>query len=343
MQYSKGAKPATTIDRDLIMAENEADELLFNGDSGIYTYEGKHYLIGDGVFLAYTDLSVAKADWFGQSEEEMWAQIREEGEFIDSFVDDETTLYEDYYCEGLYYRVHHQGEKNVECSHQGWDSMEEIAMMSLPSLPGDLLSFEFPVMQDEHTEIYFDEDLFNWFLDRGDIRKTLFSSVEEGTIPWVRYIVKLEEDFFIATPSEYSIEGRFFSVEEVLLVVDYATIGKHSYEEIDYVKACLLDREANDEEVDYIADKGLYWWFKMNVPFEGNYVQKEGENQGNSYDIYRLLDGFFVLDAYQRSVMGKYTSFESAYNGAKEEYEESDDEDDYDYDDDHYDDEDTEA
>ncbi len=335
MQYSKGVKPTTTIDRDLIMVGNEADKILFNGESGIYTYEGKHYLIGDGVFLAYTDLSVAKADWFGKSEEEMWAQIREEGEFIDSFVDDETTLYEDYYCEGLYYRLHLQGEKSVECSLQGWDEMD---MMSLPSLPGDLSSFEFPVIRDTHTVIYFDEDLFNWFLDRGDIRKTLFSSVEEGEIPWVRYIVKLEEDFFIATPSEYSIEGRFSSVEEVLLVVDYATIGKHSYEEIDYVKACLLDRDANDEEVDFIADKGLYWWFKMNVPFEGNYIQQGGENQGTSYDIYRLLDGFFVLDAYERSVMGKYTSFESAYNGAKEEYEEYDDEDDYDEDD-----EDTEA
>lgn len=72
----------------------------------------------------------------------------------------------------------------------------------------------------------------------------------------------------------------------------------------------------------------------MNTRFEGNYVPSEGLSDEESYDIYQLYDGFFVLDSNERSVLGKYTSFESAYNGAKdeygdEEYEEDDYEEDY--------------
>jgi len=185
---------------------------------------------------------------------------------------------------------------------------------------------------DEFVEIHFDADLCYWFLDEGEIRKTLFSSAEEGEIPEVSYIVEFNEEFFIATPTEHSIEGRFSSVEEVLQVADYATLGAEPYEEIDYFRVCLLDREANDEEVDYIADKGLYWWIKMNADFERTFEPEKGKRKGYTYDIYEFFDGYFVLDPNEKAVMGKYTSFVSASIGANELYEERL-EDEYEYED----------
>ena len=199
---------------------------------------------------------------------------------------------------------------------------EPVDMIALPGLPASLSSFTFPSVMDESVEIHFDAELCYWFLDEGDIRKTLFSSSEEGQIPLVSYIVEFNGEFFIATPSEHSIEGRFSSVEEILQVADYATIGTEPYEEIDYFRVCSLDREANDEEVDYIADKGLYWWLKMNADFERTFEPEKGQRKGYSYDIYEFFDGYFVLDPNEKAVMGKYTSFVSASIGANELYEE---------------------
>ena len=195
-------------------------------------------------------------------------------------------------------------------------------MMQLQALPASLADFTFPKEIDEHTEIYFDPDLCYWFLDEGEIRKTLFSSAEEGEIPEVSYIVEFDKEFFIAIPSQHSIEGRFSSVEAVLLVADYATMGKEPYEEIDYFNVCLLDREANDEEVDYILDKGLYWWIKMNADFERTFEPEKGKRKGYTYDIYEFFEGYFVLDPNEKAVLGKYTSFVSASIGANELYEE---------------------
>ncbi len=199
---------------------------------------------------------------------------------------------------------------------------ENGALMQLPGLPASLLSFRFPSELDEFTEMHFDEELCYWFLDEGDIRKTLFSSAEEGQIPGVSYIVELHKDFFIVTPSEHSVEGRFSSVEVALEIADYATIGTEPYEEIDYFRVCLLDREANDEEVDYIADKGLYWWIKMNADFERTFEPERGKRKGYSYDIYEFFDGYFVLDPNEKAVLGKFTSFVSASIGANDLYEE---------------------
>lgn len=323
MKYSRGIIPTPTLDPDTIMREHGTNRTLFNGQSGIYSYEGKYYLIGEELFLEYRDLAVAKEDWFGKSEKAMWEQIKEEGECIDSFVAGGKALYEDYFFNGLYYRVHNRLHTSVECSNKNWNTIlpvEELEMMELPSLPQHLASFMFPVLMDEVTEIYFDEELCYHFLDRGEIRKTLFSSAEEGEIPQVTYIVEFDRAFFKANPSEYSIEGRYSSVDEVLSLTQYAFLGERAYEEVDYVAVCLLDRAANDEEIDYIADSGLYWWIKMNTHFEGNYVPASRDSDEESYDIYQLYNGFFVLDAYEQAVLGKYTSFESAYNGAKEEF-----------------------
>jgi len=207
-------------------------------------------------------------------------------------------------------------------SEKNMDEDELVAMIELPGLPANLSVFTFPAVMDEFVEIHFDADLCYWFLDEGEIRKTLFSSAEEGEIPEVSYIVEFNEEFFIATPSEHSIEGRFSSVEEVLQVAEYATIGTEPYEEIDYFRVCMLDREANDEEVDYIADKGLYWWIKMNADFERTFEPEKGKRKGYSYDIYEFFDGYFILDPNEKAVMGKYTSFVSASIGANELYEE---------------------
>ena len=278
MQFSNGKKPTITVDAEIVIAENETNQTWFNGQSGIYTYKNKYYIIGEKVFLEYENLDIAKEDLFAERESEMLEQNMEE-------------------------------EVDVE-------------LMSLPGLPANLSDFTFPTASDELTEMYFDADLCYWFLDEGEIRKTLFSSSEEGEIPAVSYIVELDREFFIATPSEYSIEGRFSSIEAALLVTDYASIGKEPYEEIDYFNVCLLDREANDEEVDYIADKGLYWWIKMNADFERSFEPERGKRKGYSYDIYEFFEGYFVLDPNEKAVLGKYTSFVSASIGASDLYEE---------------------
>lgn len=200
-------------------------------------------------------------------------------------------------------------------------SNEELGeMMKLPGLPEDLSSFTFPCEKDELTEIHFDADLCYWFLDEGEFRKTLFSSSEEGVIPDVSYIMEFNKEFFVVTPIEYSVKGRFSTIDAALLASDYASIGNEPYEEIDYVSVCLLDRKANDEEIDYIADAGLFDFIEMNADFDGSYEQGEGMGEITTYDIFELYNGFFVLDYNERSVLGKFTSFESAYAGAKEEY-----------------------
>lgn len=200
------------------------------------------------------------------------------------------------------------------------EDIEMIEMIQLPGLPESLSAFTFPVTLNEVTEIYFDEELCYWIFDEGEIRKTLFSSAEEGEIPEVSYIVEFDKEFFLVTPVELSVEGRFSSVEEVLAVATYESIGKEPFEEIDYVSACLLDREADDEEVDFIVDRGLFDWMEMNANYEGSYDQEEGTSETYSYDIYELFDGYFVLDPYERSVLGKFTSYESAHEGANEEF-----------------------
>ncbi len=193
-------------------------------------------------------------------------------------------------------------------------------MMILTGLPAGLSTFTFPREMDQSTEIYFDIDLCYWFLDEGEFRKTLFSSSEEGEIPEVRYIMEFNKEFFVVCPIEYSVKGRFSSIEAALLETDYATIGKEPYEEIDYVSVCLLDRKAHDEEIDYISDAGLFEFIEMNADFDGSYEREDEMGDICTYDIFEFFDGFFVLDYNERSVLGKYTSFESAYIGAKEEY-----------------------
>lgn len=276
MQFNNGVEPPTAIDKETIRAENETNRTWFNGQTGIYAYGERYYIIGKDVFLEYETLDAAKEDLFGEIELEEY-------------------------------------EQNMN---------EEVTLMSLPGLPENFSDFTFPAANDELTEMYFDADLCYWFLDEGEIRKTLFSAVDEGEIPEVSYIVEFNKEFFIATPSEHSIEGRFPSVEAVLAVTEYGTMGREPYEEIDYFRVCYLDREANDEEVDYIADKGLYWWIKMHADFERSFDPEKGKRNGYFYDIYEFFDGYFVLDPNEKAVIGKYTTFVTASIGANDLYEE---------------------
>ncbi|MGB4407757.1 MAG: hypothetical protein WBI82_12920, partial [Sphaerochaeta sp.] len=179
---------------------------------------------------------------------------------------------------------------------------------------------------DEHTEIYYEADLCNWFLEEGQFQKTLFSSAEEGLIPEVRYVMEFNKEYFIVTPSEFSVRGRFSSIEAALLGTDYAVIGTEPYEEIDYVSVCLLDRTANDEEVDYLADAGLFDFIESNADYTGTYEHTDSSEETFYYDIFEFFDGYFVLDYKQRSVLGKFSSYESAYDGAIEEYGDYEDE-----------------
>ncbi|MGB4407871.1 MAG: hypothetical protein WBI82_13495, partial [Sphaerochaeta sp.] len=191
MQFSNGVSPTVSVDRETIRAENETNQIWFNGQSGIYTYQNKYYIIGADVFLEYTDLNIAKRDWFGRNESEIWEQVQEEGELINSCSGVERVLYEDYFLNGLYYRIHHRIYKTVECSTLNPNTMipmEDIEMIELPGLPASLSSCMFPSEMDEHTEIYYEADLCNWFLEEGQFQKTLFSSAEEGLIPEVRYV-----------------------------------------------------------------------------------------------------------------------------------------------------------
>ena len=194
------------------------------------------------------------------------------------------------------------------------------AMRELPGLPASLSSCMFPSEMDEHTEMYYEADLCNWFLEEGQFQKTLFSSAEEGVIPQVRYVMEFNKEYFIVTPSEFSVRGRFSSIEATLLGTDYAVIGTEPYEEIDYVSVCLLARTANDEEVDYIADTGLFDFLESNADYEGSYEHTNSIDETCSYDIFEFFDGYFVLDYKMRSVLGKFTSYESAYDGAIAEY-----------------------
>lgn len=212
------------------------------------------------------------------------------------------------------------GERESEMFDQDEEEEALIELVSLPGLPASFASFTFPTVMDKFTEIHFDADLCYWFLDEGTIRKTLFSPTEEGEIPEVSYIVEFKKEFFLVIPVEFSVKGRFSSIEAVLEIANYASIGKQPYEEIDYVTACQLDRKANDEEIDYIDDRGLTDWIEMNANYEGSFEQDEGLEELCTYDIYELLDGYFVLDPDERSVLGKFTSYESAIDGAIDEY-----------------------
>ncbi len=276
MQFNNGVKPTIKVDEETIKSEAGDSRILFNGQSGIYTYGHKYYIIGENVFLEYEDIDTAKEDLFGKREFDMFEQNMEEDVLVD--------------------------------------------MIQLPGLPATLSSFSFPSEMDEYTELYFDEDLCYWFLDEGDFRKTLFSSAEEGVIPEVSYIMEYNKEYFVVSPIEFSVKGRFSSIEEALQVTDYAVIGTEPYEEIDYVSVCLLDRKANDEEVDYIADAGLFDFIEINADYEGSYEQDDGMNEICSYDIFEFFDGYFVLDYKERAVLGKFSSYESAFDGAKEEY-----------------------
>lgn len=193
-------------------------------------------------------------------------------------------------------------------------------LMQLPGLPASLLEFTFPAVLDEASEIHFDAELCYWFLDEAEFRKTLFSSSEEGEIPEVSYIMEFGKDFFVVSPIEYSVKGRYSSIEKAMASTDYASIGKEPYEEIDYVRVCLLDRKANDEEIDYISDAGLFDFIEASADFDGRYEREDEMGELLSYEIFEFFNGFFVLDYSERSVLGKFTSFESAYAGAKEEY-----------------------
>lgn len=283
MQFSNGVKPSIKVDKETIKAESGSNRILFNGQSGIYTYGRKYYIIGEKVFLEYDNIDVAKDDLYGKRESEMFEPNAEED--------------------------------------------APVEMIKLPGLPASLSSFTFPAEMDVSTEIHFDADLCYWFLDEAKFRKTLFSSAEEGEIPEVSYVMEFNKEFFLVIPVEYSVKGRFSSLEAVLEIADYASIGKEPYEEIDYVSVCLLDREASDEEIDYIADRGLTDWIEMNANYEGSFEQDEGMEELSPYDIYEFFDGYFVLDPDERSVLGKFTSYESALDGAMEEY---DDDDEYD-------------
>ena len=221
------------------------------------------------------------------------------------------------------------GKREFEMFDETMEEDELGELIGLPALPASLSAFTFPSVMDEFTEVHFDADLCYWFLDEGVIRKTLFSSAEEGDIPEVSYIVELAKEFFLVVPVELSVKGRFSSIEAVLEVANYASIGQEPYEEIDYVSVCLLDREANDDEVDYIDDRGLTDWMETNANYEGSFEQDEGLEEVCSYDIYEFYDGYFVVDPDERSVLGKFTSYESALAGANDEYEDYDDDDDY--------------
>lgn len=325
MQFSKGCKPNGKVDRETIRSTDEGSLSLFDGKSGVYAHQGKFYIIGEGVFLEYADLASAKQDWFGKSEEAMCAEVMQEGEPVDAIYVDDSLQFQDFFYRELYYRVQGTNPPTLSCSPVAF-AEASMAMISLPALPERFSAYTFPSEMDSTTEIYFEEELFYWLMDEGEIRKTLFSSAEEGEIPQVSYIVEFDRAYFIAIPAEFAIEGRFSSLEEVLERTDYASMGEEPYEEVDYVAACLLDRVANDEEVDYIADEGLYDWMENHADYEGSYELDETD----AFAIYRLFDGYFVLDPYERSVRGKYTTFDTAYDGIDEEFgdEEEDDEDD---------------
>lgn len=290
------------------------------------------------MFLEYPTLAAAKQDWFGKSESELYEELVTEGALICSRSIAGYSQFEDYLFESLYYRVWYEEDrtfKGLTCSPSKrkiptYDSEE---LIELPGLPKSLSSFTFPAELDCCTEIHSDEELYAFFLEEGKIRKTLFGYAEEGEAPEVSYIVEFNKEYFLATSCENSIEGRFSSSEMVLEVVDYATIGKEPFEEIDYLRIFSLDREANNDELDCIEDEGFYAWMEENADYLDSLEQEEALGATYVHEVYELLDGFFVLDPYEMSVTGKYTSYESASIDANEVYTEYGGEDEEDYED----------
>jgi len=339
MQFNNGVKPSTNKSAQYIENENYNYLDLFDGISGINEFEGKYFIIGDGVFLEYPTLAAAKQDWFGKSEFALYEELVTEGTLICSRSIVGYSQFEDYLFEGLYYRVWYEEDrsfKSLTCSpsKQKTPTYDSEELIELPGLPESLSSFNFPIELDCCTEIYSDEDLYAFFLEKGEIRKTLFSYAEEGEAPEVSYIVEFNQEYFLATPCENSIEGRFSSLEMILEVADYATIGKEPFEEIDYPRIFCLDREANDDDLDCIEDEGFFAWMEENADYLDSFEQDEGMGVTYVHDVYGLLDGFFVLDPYEMSVTGKYTSYESASAATNEDFNEYGDEDKEDYEED---------
>jgi len=338
MQFINGVKPSTKRSAQYIEEDNYNYLDLFDGTSGINEFEGKYFIIGDGMFLEYPTLAAAKQDWFGKSESELYEELVTEGALICSRSIAGYSQFEDYLFEGLYYRVWYDEDRTFKAltcspSKRKMPTYDSEELIELPGLPKSLSSFTFPAELDCCTEIYSDEELYAFFLEEGTIRKTLFGYAEEGEAPEVSYIVEFNKEYFLATPCENSIEGRFSSSEMVLGVVDYATIGKEPFEEIDYLRIFSLDREANDDELDCIEDEGFYAWMEENAVYLGRFEQDEGISATYVPEVYELLDGFFVLDPNEMSVTGKYTSSESASIDANEVYTEYGGEDEEDYED----------
>lgn len=323
MPFSNGVIPSTNASARYIEDENYNYLNLFDGTSGINEFEGKYYIIGGDVFLEYPNLDAAKQDWFGKSEYEMYRALITEGVFICSRSIPGYSQFEDYLFEGLYYRVWYEDDrtfKGLACSPYKikLPTFDSEQLVGLPGLPPSLSSFTFPPELDCCTEIHSDEQLYAFFLEEGEVRKTLFGYADQDEAPEVSYIVQFNGEYFLATPSENSIEGRFSSIDSVLEVADYASIGTEPCEEIDYPRIFSLARMADDEELDCIEDEGFYAWMEEHACYHDSFGQDDG--MGVTY-VYELYDGFFVLDPYDMSVTGKYSSFESASLGLHALYE----------------------
>lgn len=317
MPFSNGVIPSTSRSARYIEEENYNYLNLSDGSSGINEFEGKYYIIGDGVFLEYPNLDAAKQDWFGKSEYEMYQQLITEGDYICSRSIAGYPQFEDYLLEGLYYRVWYEEDrtfKGLSCSpyKQKIPTFDSEQLVVLPGLPESLSSFTFPPELDCCTEIHSDEQLYAFFLEEGEVVKTLFGYAEEGSAPVVSYIVEFNKEYFLATPCESSIEGRFSSIDMILEVADYATIGEDPYEELDYPRIFSLDLVADDEELFCIEDEAFYAWMEGHADYLETFEQDEGLGMNHINHIYEFMNGFFVLDPYEMSVTGKYTSFERA-------------------------------
>ncbi len=59
---------------------------------------------------------------------------------------------------------------------------------------------------------------------------------------------------------------------------------------------------------------------EVNATYIESFEQDGGTGTTYFNHIYEFLDGYFVLAPYESSVVGKFTSPESAYTGAKEAY-----------------------
>lgn len=205
MQYKKGTVPNAEINQSLIL--ETIPPRFFNEQSGIYLDKGQVFIIGHDIFLHYENLSIAKEDWFGCKEEELYETIERKGKFLTNNNSGRARIY---LYNDTYYVLYRDLPMILRCNihmditrHESpipvesidWNDLfpafttttirtgapYELEMIQEDSFPKQIKKFTFPYYQDEEIVEYGDYLLWYWIFDHGTVHTT-FKSVSSTTL-----------------------------------------------------------------------------------------------------------------------------------------------------------------